>query len=129
MKSKPNMYNWNTLPRDVVVKGGERVGFRGENMMFVMNFISPGLKVPPHEHDFEQIVICVQGRMNYFIGDQVFEMTPGSMVRVPAHTKHYVEVLGDEIVLNMDVFPAIREDYRHLVRYQANEFCDSEEQS
>ena len=125
VEPKPSMYNWNTLPRDVVAKGGERVGFRGENMMFVMNFISPGLKVPAHTHEVEQIAICVRGRMNYYVGDQVFEMTPGSMVRIPPRTKHFVEVLGDEIVQNLDVFPSVREDYRHLVEYQANEFVQS----
>src|SRR5215471_9856544 len=85
MDAKPSMHNWNTLPRETLGKRAQRVGFRGENTMFVMNFISPGVKVPPHRHDFEQIAICVGGRMNYYVGDQVFEMTPGSMVRVPAH--------------------------------------------
>jgi quercetin dioxygenase-like cupin family protein len=126
MEPETSMYNWNTLARDVVAKGGERVGFRGENVMFVMNFISPGLKVPSHEHDFEQIVICVQGHMKYFVGDRVFEMSPGSMLRVPPHTKHYVEVVGNEVVQNLDVFPCIREDYGHLVRYQAHEFDEQE---
>jgi quercetin dioxygenase-like cupin family protein len=123
------MYNWNTLPREVLGKAGSRVGFRGENTMFVMNFISPGIKTPPHTHDFEQVVICVAGRMSYHVGDQVFEMTAGSMLRVPPHTEHYVEVLGDEVALNLDVFPSIREDYRHLVAHQAHEFAESERQS
>lgn len=127
MKSQTNAYNWNTLPREVLVKGGERVGFRSENLLFVMNFISPGVDVPWHKHDFEQIMICVQGRMNCFVGDQVIEMTPGSMIRVPPRTKHRIEVLGDEIVQNLDVFPSVRDDYRHLVSYQAGEFGESDE--
>jgi len=128
--SKVQMYNWNTLPREVVRRGVERVGFRGENAMVVMNFAQPGMDLRPHSHDFEQVAICVQGRMNYHVGDEVFEMVPGSMLRIPPHTIHYAEPLGDETVFNLDLFSPIRDDYKHLVEYQAEEFagetpCDS----
>ncbi len=121
--TKTTMYNWNTLDREVVRKGVERVGFRGENVVMVMNWATPGMDVRPHSHPFEQIAICVQGRMNYHVGDDVFEMTPGSMLRVPPHTVHYAVPVGDEVVLNLDVFSPIREDYAHLVEYQAAEFA------
>lgn len=116
------MYNWNDLPREFVRKGVERVGFRGENCIMVMNWATPGMTLRPHSHEFEQIAICVQGRMNYHVGDQVFEMGPGSMLRVPAHTLHYAEPVGDEVVLNLDVFSPLRADYAHLVEYQKDEF-------
>lgn len=122
-----HMYNWNDLPREVVRKGVERVGFRGENCILVMNYATPGMDVRPHKHDFEQLAICVQGRMNYHVGDEVFEMTPGSMLRVPAHTMHYAVPLGDEVVMNLDVFAPIRSDYAHLVDYQKDEFSEPNE--
>lgn len=121
--TKTKMYNWNTLPREVVRKGIERVGFRGEQAMAVMNFATPGMDLRPHQHDFEQLAICVQGRMNYYVGDEKFEMVPGSMLRIPAHTIHYAEPLGDEVVFNLDLFSPIRDDYKHLVRYQDDEFA------
>lgn len=120
--TKTKMYNWNTLPREVVRKGVERVGYRGDNAMIVMNFATPGMDLRPHQHDFEQIAICITGRMNYHVGDQVFEMVPGSMVRVPPFTTHYAEPLGNEVVQNLDLFSPIRDDYKHLVDYQAGEF-------
>jgi len=117
--AKPRMYNWNTLEREAVRPGVSRVGFAGDNVTLVMNFVEPGLEVRPHSHTFEQIAICVSGRMNYHVGDEVFEMTPGSMVRIPAHTVHFTEVVGNETALNLDVFAPRREDYEHLVKYQA----------
>ena len=116
------MYDWNQLPRETVRQGVERCGFRGEDAIMVMNWISPGLDVRPHSHTFEQLVVCVQGQFNYHVGDEVFHMTPGCMLRVPPNTVHYVEALGDEVALNLDVFAPIRDDYRHLVDYQAGEF-------
>jgi quercetin dioxygenase-like cupin family protein len=119
------MYNWNTLPREEVRKGVSRVGFRGDDVTLVMNFAEPGLQVRPHSHTFEQLVVCVSGRMNYHVGDEVFEMTPGSMLRVPPHVMHYAEVIGEETVLNLDVFSPRRADYEHLVEYQSGEFAAS----
>lgn len=118
------MHDWNDLPRELVRKGVERCGFRGDDSILVMNWISPGLDVRPHSHTFEQLVICVQGQFNYHVGDEVFHMTPGCMLRVPPNTVHYVEALGDEVALNLDVFAPLRDDYKHLVHYQAAEFAD-----
>lgn len=120
--SRTKMYNWNTLPRETVRKGVERVGFRGESTLLVMNFVQPRLDVRPHSHTFEQIVVCVRGRMNYHVGDEVFEMEAGSMLRVPAGVIHFAEVVGDGEALNLDVFSAIRSDYEHLVEHQRAEF-------
>lgn len=41
------MYNWNDLPKDTPRPGIDRVAFRGDNAMAVMNWIKPGhLGVP-----------------------------------------------------------------------------------
>jgi quercetin dioxygenase-like cupin family protein len=116
-------YNWNDLPHEVVRKGVERCGFRGENVIAVMNWLEPGIEMNPHQHDFEQLAFCIHGHFNYYVGDEVFEMTPGSMVRVPPHTLHYAEPLGQEVSLNLDIFCPLRPDYMHLVGYQSDEFA------
>jgi len=120
--AKVEMQNWNTLPREFVRKGIERCGFRGENVILVMNRIEPNIQVNPHKHTFEQIAICVEGEFDYHVGDEVFHMTPGSMLRVPPNTMHYAEPTGDKVGLNLDVFAPIRDDYKHLVEYQKEEF-------
>src|SRR5687767_9432109 len=120
-------YNWNDLPREVVREGIERCGFRGEDVMVVLNWIEPGIKLNPHSHDFEQLAFCVSGHFYYHVGDESFEMTPGSMVRVPPHATHYAEPIGEEVSLNLDIFCPLRPDYMHLVAYQADEFADGRE--
>jgi quercetin dioxygenase-like cupin family protein len=84
----------------------------------VFNWIEPGNEVRPHSHEFEQLVYILQGTANYHVGDEVFECQPGSMLRVPAGQVHYIEVTGDQTVVNMDVFSPLRDDYMHLVAYQ-----------
>lgn len=118
------LYNWNGLDREVVRKGVERAGFRGENVLLVMNWLEPGMEVNPHSHPFEQVAYIVQGHMRFTIGDEVFEAGPGSVIRIPPDVVHCGEPIGDEPVLNLDVFSPIREDYRHLVAYQAPDFAE-----
>ena len=54
----------------------------------------------------------------------MFEAGAGSVIRIPPNIEHYGEPLGDEPVLNLDVFSPIRDDYRHLVEYQQDDFRD-----
>lgn len=117
------LYNWNDLPREVVRKGVERVGFRGDQAICVMNWLTPGMDVFPHKHPFEQLVLIIQGRVRFHVGDETLEGGPGSMIRIPADVMHYAEPIGDEVVMNLDLFAPIREDYLHMVQYQQDTFA------
>lgn len=121
---KPKAYRWDDLEREVVRPGVERVGFRGEDVLLVMNWLDPGMEVNPHSHPFEQVLLILQGRMRLTVGDEIHEIGPGGMMRIPPDVMHCGEPIGDEQVINLDVFSPIREDYRHLVDYQAAEFED-----
>ena len=125
MTQKATLYNWNSLEREAVRAGVTRAGFRGDDVLLVMNWLEPGMDVNPHSHPFEQVVYIVQGRVVFHIGDEAMEAGPGSIVRIPPGVTHYAEPVGDEPALNLDVFAPIREDYRHLTAYQEGDFADS----
>ena len=122
MNRRARLYNWNDLLRETVRPGVERAGFRGEDVLLVMNWLEPGMDVNPHSHPFEQVVHIVQGRVRFHVGDETFEAGPGSLIRIPPDVTHYAEPIGDEPALNLDVFSPIRDDYRHLVEYQQPDF-------
>ena len=124
MPQKAKLYNWDTLEREHVRDGVTRAGFRGDDVLLVMNWLEPGMETNPHSHPFEQVVYIVQGQMRFVIGDEVIEGGPGSLIRIPPSVEHYGEPIGDEPVLNLDVFSPIREDYKHLVEYQAPDLED-----
>ena len=105
-------------------QGVERCGFRGEDVLMVMNWLAPGWTSTPHSHPFEQLVCIVQGRARFHVGEETFEAGPGSLLRIPPGVEHWAEPLGDEPALNLDIFAPIREDYRHLVAYQEPDFAD-----
>lgn len=122
MVQKTSFANWNTLDRETVRKGVERVGFRGDDVLLVMNWLEPGMDVNPHSHPFEQVAVIVSGQVRFHVGDEVFEAGPGTFIRIPPNVEHYGEPIGDEPALNLDVFAPIREDYKHLVDYQKGDF-------
>ena len=67
--AKAVLYNWNDLPREAVREGVERCGFRGEDVLLVMNWLEPGMDINPHSHPFEQVVCIVQGHVRFHVGD------------------------------------------------------------
>ena len=125
MDTKARHETWEGLPRETVRRGVERAGFRGEQVLLVMNWLEPGMEVNPHSHPFEQIVYIVKGQIRFTIEDDVIEAGPGSVIHIPANAVHCGEPIGDETVLNLDVFSPIRQDYRHLVERQLPDFPDA----
>jgi quercetin dioxygenase-like cupin family protein len=118
MTTTTQFYNLFELPRETVRRGVERAGFEGENVMAVMNWLTPGMDLSPHSHTFEQVALILQGRVRFHVGDDVFEAGPGGAIRIPAGVMHYAEPIGDEVALNLDIFAPARADYAHLVEYQ-----------
>jgi quercetin dioxygenase-like cupin family protein len=115
-------FNWAELPKELVRRGVERAGFRGDNVICVLNWLTPGMEVRPHSHPFEQLVLILQGQVRIHVGDSHVDLGPQGILRIPPNEVHYAEPLGDEVVLNLDIFSPIREDYLHLVDYQGAEF-------
>jgi quercetin dioxygenase-like cupin family protein len=122
MDKEVRAYKWEDLPKEWVREGVTRCGFRGENVLMVMNWLKPGMQTKPHSHSFEQIAYIVKGIIRFHVGESVIEAGPDSILRIPPHIVHYGEPVGNETVLNLDVFSPIREDYLHLVEYQKDEF-------
>lgn len=124
MSGRTNVYKWDTLPREEVRPGVSRTAFRGDNALMVMNWLQPGMEVRPHSHPFEQLAYILAGRVKFTIGENVVEVGPGEMVRIPPDVMHCGEPIGDEVAVNLDVFAPVRDDYRHLTAYQEADFAD-----
>jgi len=122
MAGNVNVYRWEKLPREEVRKGVTRTAFRGDNALMVMNWLEPGMEVRPHSHPFEQLAYILSGRVRFTIGEEVVEVGPGEVVRIPPGIVHCGEPIGDEVAVNLDVFAPVRDDYRHLTAYQESDF-------
>ena len=91
--------------------GVRRKAFTGEGATFAMNELQPHHEPRPHKHPYEQIAYIAAGVCDYHIEDQVFRLTPGGMLVIPPNLMHYAEVVGDEVLVNFDIFTPKREEY------------------
>lgn len=107
--------NWEDIPGEDVRAGVSRRGFGNDDCLLVMNECTPGMDLNPHVHDFVQIALILKGRAIYQVGDVRNEMGPGSIVLIPPGVEHHIDPIGDEPVLNLDVFAPARADLLHLL--------------
>lgn len=112
------VYNWNDIPEESPRNGLKRRGFRSAGALVVRNEFEPKIDTFPHSHDCDQLAMIMSGRAIFNVGGQAHEVGPGSVFLIPANVEHYLEPVGDEKVINIDVFSPVREDYLHMVEYQ-----------
>lgn len=128
MPRKTLHYALAALPRESLLDGlWERTAIRGDDSLITINWMRPGIeRMPLHSHPFDQVSFVIHGKMAFEIEGEFFTVSAGEVVQIPAGAEHTAVVVDDEVVLNIDVFAPVREDYLHLVGYQKDEFADAE---
>jgi quercetin dioxygenase-like cupin family protein len=100
-----------------------RSAIRGDNFIMVFNWIKPHEdNAPFHQHPFDQTVYIAQGTIKFTVVDKGFILHAGETLQIPAGAPHKGWVIGDETVLDIDIFSPIREDYLYLVDHQIEAF-------
>jgi quercetin dioxygenase-like cupin family protein len=119
-------YNWENIPSRELRHGVIQRVFRGDQLAIGYNLLHPGMTTSPHQHEFEQIFLLLEGKIRLHVGDEVVDCTAGTVVRIPPNTEHWVEAPKPEdgIAVNMDLFAPIRPDYFELTSYQTDRFTD-----
>ena len=73
--------------------------------------LDPGSHVPEHQHENEQLGMCLAGSMSFRVGDEERELRPGQTWTIPGNVPHEVHV-GPEGAVVIDVFVPPRDDWR-----------------
>ena len=103
--------DWDAEPWEPVREGVERKAFSGEGATVSLNRLQPRHEPRPHSHPHEQIVYILSGQIDFHIGETVTRLGPGGLLVVPPNARHWGVVVGDEAVLNLDVFTPKRAEY------------------
>ncbi len=103
--------DWNAIPWTPVREGVERKGFTGKGATLALHRLMPGHEPKPHSHHFEQIVYILAGTIDFHIEGTVHRLSAGGLLVVPPNALHHGVVVGDEPVLNLDVFTPARPEY------------------
>ena len=103
--------NWNEIPWQFVRRGVERKAFSNAGATLALHRLMPGNEQRPHEHFNEQIAYILEGVIDLHVGEEVHRLGPGELIAVPPNVRHYAVVVGDDPVLNLDVFTPNRPEY------------------
>ena len=104
-------YNWDEMPEEAVTDSFSRQMVVGEKEMLCRLKLKPGCAVPTHSHEHEQISHVLKGRLRFLIDDEPVEIGPGETLLIPPCVPHSAEVVGDETVIDYDIFSPIRDDW------------------
>ncbi|MCP1677244.1 quercetin dioxygenase-like cupin family protein [Natronocella acetinitrilica] len=103
--------DWESMEWTHVRSGVERKAFSGDGATLALHRLAPGHEPRPHSHEYEQIAYILAGEVDFHLADDVVRLKAGGLIAVPPNITHYAVVVGDQPVLNLDVFIPRRPEY------------------
>jgi quercetin dioxygenase-like cupin family protein len=102
---------WDELAAKAIAPGAQLRVAWGEKLMLSYVELAPEGKVPLHSHPHEQGGICLEGAMEFTIGDETRIIKRGESWMIPGGVTHSVRAL-DQGAVALDIFSPPREDYK-----------------
>lgn len=85
----------------------------GAGLTLAVVEVSPGKRVPAHNHVNEQLGFVIQGTVTFTIGGETRTLGPGGTWQIPANVPHHVDVGPDGAIVAEAYAPA-RADWAEL---------------
>lgn len=119
----PRVFHFDSLPMESLLGGSwVRSALKSDGALVTLNWLRSDFpRLPAHRHPFDQLSFVFTGTLMLAIEDVEYELPPGSAIVIPANALHTAWILGEETVLNVDVFAPPREDYLFLAAHQDDE--------
>jgi quercetin dioxygenase-like cupin family protein len=92
----------------------------GDRLTLGVIELDPNGVVPEHQHEHEQLGVCLSGSLVFRVGDESRELGPGETWCIPSNVPHEVHV-GPEGAVVVDVFAPTREDWRDAEQVERRE--------
>ncbi len=89
----------------------------GEKITLGVIELDPDSHVPEHQHENEQLGMCLGGSLTFRVGDESRELAAGDTWSIPGNVPHEVQV-GPGGAVVIDVFVPTREDWREAERVE-----------
>jgi quercetin dioxygenase-like cupin family protein len=87
----------------------------GNRMTLAVIELEPGSTVPEHRHDNEQLGVLIRGSMQFRVGDETRDLSPGDTWRILSSVPHAVTA-GPQGALAVECFAPARSDWAALER-------------
>lgn len=121
MSYDPNPLNWNKCEWTKIRDKVSMLMYQGQNITTTLAELVPGHTTNPHKHEYEQLVIILQGECDFYVGETAYPMTAGCLLSIPPNVEHYVVAHGETPLLNLDIFWPKRPDRKQSVETDCRE--------
>ncbi len=112
---QPAYFDIDSLPSFTPIPGIEMRVMTGGKMMANWVRIDPGVTVPTHAHEHEQIGLVLEGEIDLTIGNETRTLRPGQAYTIPGNLPH-AATGGPQGCLVLDIFSPPREEYLAAAR-------------
>ena len=85
----------------------------GERVTMSYIELDPGVTVPEHSHENEQLGMVLSGSLTFTVGDETLELGPRQAWCITANVPHSV-VAGPDGAILLEVFSPVRSDWADL---------------
>ena len=103
--------DWSKMEWKKIRDGVYQKAFTGKGATLALHKLEPQHEPRPHKHPNEQIVYIMEGEVDFHVGDGVHRLGAGGLLVVPPNVMHHAVVVGDQDVLNLDVFTPMRPEF------------------
>jgi quercetin dioxygenase-like cupin family protein len=107
---------WDEFPAYEYVPNVFRQAVSGQKVMMTRITYKGQVTIPVHQHEAEQVMLMVQGRLWARVGDEEQEVGPGALLIVNSNVLHAFRKLSEEDVIFYECFAPIRLEY--LIGYK-----------
>ena len=106
-----NLRHIDEVPMQKLWQGvGGRI-VEGARMTLAVVELAPSSTVPSHQHEHEQIGLCIRGRITFTVGDVTRTFGPGGTWVVPSMVPHIART-GPDGATVLEAFSPVRADWR-----------------
>jgi quercetin dioxygenase-like cupin family protein len=103
-------YNWARVAQEEVSLLITRQVIHTPSLTMLRLNFRRGAVVALHRHVHEQVTSVVSGRLRLQVGEEMVEVGPGEVARVPSDVPHLAEAIEDTVAI--DVFTPARTDWQ-----------------
>ena len=107
--SQGAIQRWDELPLEKVTEMVSRKVMEDDRMSLTQVHLKRGAHVPVHQHDYDQMIYVLQGRLACIVSGREVEVGEGDVLSVRAGARHQAVALEDAfqlVISNRAVPPA-----------------------
>jgi quercetin dioxygenase-like cupin family protein len=113
MAAPTHFTDWTSTPGREVMSGDVIWSVTGADLQVIRAEMAPGSDFPIHTHPHEQIIVVLEGALEFEVGGERRVVRAGGVIHAPPGVPHGGRVQGDRQVVTLEAFHPPRHNFTH----------------